>query len=180
VPSTPRPLDTDGEKKKVNFRKVWVTIIALTLPGCSNPKTNQDVALAKNALEEIFKEDDPAHNKPFEWGNPKILGKYFDSTLVGLFKANEECETRTKEVCNLDGDPIWNAQDYDEKGIKAEISHIPNSEGMVFKVKISNLGQHFETVHMVFENGNWKIKDIEYEGESSTLLKYMSNDVSQY
>ena len=154
-------------------------MIVLTLLGCSNKKPKQDDALAKMALEEIFKKDDPAHDKPLEWGNPKTLGKYFDSTLVRLFKANADCEIRTKEICNLDGDPIWNAQDYDEKGIKSEISLIPNSEGMVFKVKISNLGQHSEIVHMVNENEIWKVKDIEYDSEY-TLLKQMSNDVGKY
>ena len=40
-----------------------------------------------------------------------VLSKYFDDNLAQLIARDHECRVRTKEVCTLNGSPIWQSND---------------------------------------------------------------------
>lgn len=80
-----------------------------------------DISGAEKTLLRLFAVNDIVHDKGLDWGDTKLTGQYFDSVLVRLFQSNHACEVATKEICNLDSDPVFNAQDYDDRGIKTEI-----------------------------------------------------------
>ena len=40
-----------------------------------------------------------------------VLSKYFDDNLAQLIARDHECRVRTKEVCKLNGSPIWQSND---------------------------------------------------------------------
>src|SRR5690348_5186148 len=49
---------------------------------------------------------------PDLFGRPKAaMARYLDDRLIALVMADRACTERTKEICNLDFMPIWDAQD---------------------------------------------------------------------
>ena len=162
---------------------VWGAFRIICLAGfihaCAKAPDPKVVA-AEKVLRELYLINDPAHDKPIDWGDKSITSKYFDSTLVRLYYVNKQCEIRTHEICNLDADPIYGAQDYDEKGVSVQFENILASPKMIFKVKIKNITEYDFSAELGIENGQWKILDIQYDKPGYSLLKMMSDDVSRY
>jgi hypothetical protein len=104
----------------------------------------------------------------------KDVEKYFDTELSSLFLKDEQCKKKTREICNLDFDPILAAQDFDEKGkLNLKVQKLPERTKEKYKVTFNNMG----TTTLVYElkqtSGGWRITDIIYS-EGSPLRKILS------
>jgi hypothetical protein len=148
-------------------------LCALNISYAKDTVNRKSIDNAKSTLLKLFKDEDIFHNKSIEWENESETGKYFDSNLARLFRLEEECKIKTKEICNLDMNPVYNAQDYDENGIEVEFKNI-SMRPMIFNVKIKNGDTQNLKYYMVNEKGNWKISNIEYS-DSLSLKKILSN-----
>jgi hypothetical protein len=148
--------------------------------GCANSKENNSDALsAKGTLLRLFKANDIVHGKSLDWGNPKVTGQYFGSDLVKLLQLNHACEVATKEVCNLNSDPVFNAQDYDDKGIKTEILSVSTDSVLAFDVKIINLGEQILKFEMSKEGESWRVSDIKYPN-SMSLKRILQEELPEH
>ena len=90
-------------------------------------------------IRSLYQFHQPGKDTPDWFGDKQTLSTYFDKELTSLFLKNAECEKREQGVCNLDFDPVYEAQDFDEKTTNLEIAAVadqPNS----FKVTFTNLG----------------------------------------
>ncbi len=106
--------------------------------------------------------------------NKKELGKYFDKNLTSLFLKDEECKERTHEICNLDFDPLLDAQDFDEKypfQIKIEKVHYKTS--VRYKVMITNVEPRTLVYDLKETPEGWRITDITFSSGLS-LKKILS------
>jgi hypothetical protein len=94
-----------------------------------------------------------------------LLGHYFDAALLKLYlKDRREAKN---EVGRLDGDPLYNAQDFEIKGFSISAPETDGGE-MRVTVNFKNFGKPTRVVFVLSRTGNgWKISDIRYEDGSS-------------
>ena len=159
---------------------IWPCFCIVILSGCeakskSSLHETTDVEAAKKTIEEVLKADDIRLDKGLNYADTKETSKYFDSLLVRLLLEEEECKERTKEICNLDANPIYSAQDFSQDGIEVRIENESIAPRMAFNVHIRNGGMQTLKYFLHKENGKWKIEDIQYPG-SGTLKTWLNQN----
>jgi hypothetical protein len=94
-----------------------------------------------------------------------LLGHYFDAALLKLYlKDRREAKD---EVGRLDGDPLYNAQDFEIKGFSISAPQTDGGE-MRVTVNFKTFGKPTKVVFVLSRTANgWKISDIRYEDGSS-------------
>ena len=115
--------------------------------------------------------DEPRPNDDLLDQPRAVLERYFTGELATLLLQDRECAARTKEICKLDFDPIWDSQDpaaYQMKITDAgsglvRVSYLYPGSGK--KTELT-----FKTVKTA---AGWRIADIRYHSGPSlaTLLK---------
>jgi Protein of unknown function (DUF3828) len=144
---------------------------------------NLDCANAKDSvtdvpgdfLRNLYKLYVPQYNKNIYWFNDeKKLSQYFDSNLTSLFLKEDKCKRRTHEICNLDSDPIIDAQDMDEKyPITYQVKNLDSKTSHRYKVTFTNIEQRTLVYELVQTKRGWRISDIIYQ-KGYSLKKRLS------
>jgi hypothetical protein len=93
------------------------------------------------------------------------LGRYFDAALLKLYlKDKREAKG---EVGRLDGDPLYNAQDFQIRDFSISAPEIAGGETRV-TVHFKNLGKPTRVVYVLNRTADgWRISDIRYDDGSS-------------
>lgn len=101
------------------------------------------------------------------------LSQYFDAELIALLDADLECSRRHEAICNLNGDPLYNAQD-------AQIENLQVSAGAsdeLVQVRFDNFGEPQQLVlRMRRTAAGWRVQDIEY-GEDQSLRGWLTTPI---
>ncbi len=104
----------------------------------------------------------PRRDQPEFIDQPKaVLERYLDESLAALIVADRECVRRTREICRLDFDPLFEAQDIGATDLEVGA---PDASGAV-KVTFSFPGNRTRkaVVHAVAKTARgWRITDIRY------------------
>jgi hypothetical protein len=95
------------------------------------------------------------------------LARYFDSELVSLLIADRECTRRSREVCRLDWDPIWDSQDPGAKHLTIRSLHT-NAVLVRFRHPFTGEERRLE-YHLTRTRAGWRISDIRYKNGVSLL-----------
>jgi hypothetical protein len=104
----------------------------------------------------------------------KELEKYFDADLTLLFLKDEQCKEKTQEVCNLEFDPILDAQDFDERvQFQLKVQKIPHKTKVRYKVTFTNGAPKNIIYELIETPAGWRITDIIYS-EGSPLKQILS------
>ena len=95
----------------------------------------------------------------------QLLSNYFDAELLKLYlKDRREAKG---EVGRLDGDPLYNAQDFEIKDFSISAPEITGPKARV-TVSFKNLGKPTRVVFTLSRSVNgWRISDIHYNDGSS-------------
>lgn len=117
------------------------------------------------------KETKDAFGKEFARQNEGILQKYLDPTLSSLVVRDAKCTAKTREICNLDFDPIFASQDPSAVDLVVK-SLAPGKVSVEYKYPSSG-----EKIKLEFRvaiiAGKWKITDIIYKNMGNTSLRKM-------
>jgi len=126
-------------------------------------------------LRGLYKMHITSFNKNIYWfDKKKELEKYFDTELSSLFLKDEQCKKKTREICNLDFDPILAAQDFDEKSkLNLKVQKLPDKSKGKYKVTFSNMGTTTIVYELKQAPGGWRIADVIYT-KGSSLRKILS------
>jgi hypothetical protein len=101
----------------------------------------------------------------------KLLGGYFDTTLLNLYLKDQR--EAKGEVGRLDGDPLYNAQDFEIKDFSIsapEMAEGPSRTGTETRVTVrfKNIGKPTRVVYVLNRTtSGWRISDIRYDDGSS-------------
>jgi hypothetical protein len=101
----------------------------------------------------------------------QLLGHYFDAALLKLY-LNDKREAKG-EVGRLDGDPLYNAQDFEIKDFSVSAPEMvggPSRTGVQTRVAVhfKNLGKPTRIVYVLSRTADgWRISDIRYDDGSS-------------
>lgn len=95
----------------------------------------------------------------------KLLSRYFDGQLLKLYlKDKREAKG---EVGRLDGDPLYNAQDFEIKNFSISAPEISGREARVM-VRFKNIGKPTRVEYVLGRTADgWRISDIRYDDGSS-------------
>jgi len=136
------------------FALVLCGIAAETATAQAKSQTAPDVVVAN--LYKQHKQRSPF----FQTKSRALLDKYFDKKLANLILQDA---IRSKgEVGNLDGDPLFNAQDME---IKNFAIHKPVYRAGAAEVLVSfeNFGQKKEITFFLARRPQWKITNLKYD-----------------
>ena len=126
-------------------------------------------------IRSLYQFHQPGKDTPDWFGDQQTLSNYFDNELTNLFLKNAECEKREQGVCNLDFDPVYEAQDFDEKTTNLEIAAVADQPDS-FKVTFTNLGTRTLVYKLTNTSSGWRISDIKY-AEGPSLKELLSQEI---
>jgi len=106
-----------------------------------------------------------------------VLDRYFSPDLTALFLQDESCQSKTKEICSLDFDPLFASQDPGATDL--EIGEAKsNTVPVEFKSSIGSAKVQLD-FKMTMIAGAWKITDIIYTGMNKASLRKILSKRSQ-
>lgn len=139
---------------------------------------------SENFIRSLYKYHLSQYDKNYWFDNKEKLSKYFDCTLTALFLHEEECKNETNGICNLDFDPIIDAQDLDNKyPVTLEVKRLNSKSNTLCKVIFNNITKRTLIYKLTKTKFGWRTSDICYANGQS-LKQILSvehfNEVGTY
>lgn len=102
-----------------NLFKLLIFIFGLAITFYANSKEMTVTQSNLRLVQKIYKDFPPTSTaKSISSQKSSVLSRYFDTNLTNLIVNDNLCAQKTKEICNLDFDPIYNSQDVGYVNIK--------------------------------------------------------------
>ena len=159
--------------QNISLRHALVISLVVTSAACFGADTKK--SSPEGFIRSLYHFHQPWKEQANWFGDKRALSKYFDKELTALFLKDAECEKQQEGVCNLDFDPIYDAQDFDEKPIKLQIAAMAGQPDS-FKVMFTNLGPRTLIYRLTNAPSGWRISDIKYS-EGLSLKELLSQEI---
>lgn len=157
----------------MTFRHVLFVSLVFISAACFGADTKK--SSPEDFIRSVYRFHHPWGKQRFWFDDKRTLSKYFDKELTALFIKDDECKKREQGVCNLDFDPIYAAQDFDEKTTNLQIAAVVGQPDL-FKVTFTNLGTRTLVYRLTDTPSGWRISDIKYPDEPS-LKEILSREI---
>jgi hypothetical protein len=157
----------------MTFRHVLFVSLVFISAACFGADTKK--SSPEDFIRSVYRFHQPWGKQRFWFDDKRTLSKYFDKELTALFIKDDECKKREQGVCNLDFDPIYAAQDFDEKTTNLQIAAVVGQPDL-FKVTFTNLGTRTLVYRLTDTPSGWRISDIKYPDEPS-LKEILSREI---
>jgi len=157
----------------MTFRHVLFVSLVFISAACFGADTKK--SSPEDFIRSVYRFHHPWGKQPAWFADKRTLSKYFDKELTTLFLKDDECKKREQGVCNLDFDPIYAAQDFDEKTTNLQIAAVVGQPDL-FKVTFTNLGTRTLVYRLTDTPSGWRISDIKYPDEPS-LKEILSREI---
>ncbi len=159
--------------QNMTFRRALFISLVFTSAACFGADTKK--SSPEDFVRSIYHFHQPGRDTPDWFGNKRTLSKYFDKELTALFIKDDECVKREKGVCNLDFDPIYDAQDFEKKTSNLQIAAVAGQPDL-FNVMFTNLGTRTLVYRLTNTPSGWRISDIKYP-EGPSLKEILSREI---
>ena len=159
--------------QNMTFRHALLISVLITSAACFGADAKK--SSPEDFIRSLYRFHQPWGNQPDWFGDKRTLSKYFDKELTALFIKDDECEKREQGVCNLDFDPIYDAQDFDEKTTNLQIAAVVDQPDS-FKVTFTNIGTRTLVYRLTNTPNGWRISDIKYS-EGPSLKEILSREI---
>ena len=138
---------------------VSVGLIAVSLLlgaplSASEPRSDTPEALIRS----LYAHHQPGRGKEIDTCDRRALAKYCDASLTNLFLKDCACSKKTHEICNLDWDPFYDAQDFGTEEPNPRVKRIGETDE--YEVTITNLGEIHLTDEFRKTKAGWRITNI--------------------
>jgi len=159
--------------QNIAFRRALFIALVFTSAVCFG--ADKKKSSPEEFIRGVYDFHQPGKDTPDWFGDRRTLSKYFDKELTALFIKDDECAKREQGVCNLDFDPIYDAQDFDKKTINLQIAAVAGQPDL-FNVTFTNLGTRTLVYRLTNTPGGWRISDIKYP-EALSLKEILSREI---
>lgn len=156
----------------MTLRRALFISLVFTSAACFGADTKK--SSPEDFIRSLYRFHQPWANQSDWFGDKRILSKYFDKELTALFIKDAECEKREQGVCNLDFDPIYDAQDF-ERTTNLQIAAVADQTDL-FKVTFTNLGTRTLVYRLTNTPTGWRISDIKYS-DGPSLKEILSRKI---
>jgi hypothetical protein len=159
--------------QNMTFRYALFVSLVFTSAACFGANTKK--SSAEDFLRSLYRFHQPGKDTRDWFGDKQTLSKYFDKELTALFIKDDECVKREHGVCNLDFDPIYDAQDFEKKTTDLQIAPVVGQPDL-FSVTFTNLGTRTLVYKLTNTTSGWRISDIKYP-EGPSLKEILSREI---
>jgi|SRR5215469_10370804 len=159
--------------QKITFRRALVISLVFTSAACFGG--DEKKSSPEDFIRALYHFHQPGKDTPDWFADKQTLSKYFDKELTALFIKDDECVKREQGVCNLDFDPIYDAQDFDKETTNLQIAAVEGQPDS-FNVTFTNLGTRTLVYKLTNTPGGWRISDIKYS-EGPSLKEILSQEI---
>lgn len=143
-----------------------VAIAVMFLLICSGYTQTSELSRSvspENFVMTLYREYISEYDKEYWFDNKQKLAIYFDNKLVESFMADEKCKEKSQEICNLDFDPVIDAQDLDNKyPVRYKVTKQVVNGKIRCLVVFENITKRTIIYEIKPKNGDWRITDIKY------------------
>jgi hypothetical protein len=119
----------------------------------------------------LYSEHQPGQKKEIDSCNRDSISKYCDSRLTNLFIKDCDCKKKNREVCNLDWDPFYDSQDFDQVAPDPRIKNVGQNS---FQVTLNNFGEKKLIFEVVKTEVGWRISNIKSPSMHWSLVDVLS------
>jgi hypothetical protein len=152
-------------------RACQLTILALILTASAaivGGQTRTPAAKTPDALvADLYRAHKLKHGPFFQTRSRALVDKYFTKSLADLIW--KDARTSKGEVGAIDGDPLYDAQDFDIKHFAIGKAVIDGTNAKV-TTTFENIGEKKTIVFLLMKGAaGWRINDIDY-GNGRTLM----------
>jgi hypothetical protein len=108
----------------------------------------------------------------------KVLSQYFSPSLSGLVIADHQCVEKTKDICKLDFDPLYDSQDSaGAHDLHVDAMSQANEVQVRFSPRWGSTAVKQLQFKMVKTSAGWRIDDIDYPDHESfrSILQQKKN-----
>jgi hypothetical protein len=134
----------------------------LIFTGCQSLAGKPGKISPENMILKIYVE----HKKGLDIGDKNILSQIFTSELANLLLREDECRERTREICNLEFDPIFATQDFD--GNPKDLVVVKMSSGpSIYAVTFTDISRKTLIYEFIETPDGWRISNIIYPDKPS-------------
>jgi len=162
----------DDYLQNMTLRHALFISLVFTSAACFGADTKK--SSPEDFIRSLYRFHQPWRNQSDWFGDKRTLSKYFDKELTALFIKDAECEKREQGVCNLDFDPIYDAQDF-ERTTNLQIAAVTDQADL-FKVTFTNLGTRTLVYRLTNTPSGWRISDIKYS-DGPSLKEILSRKI---
>ena len=159
--------------QKMAFRYALFISLVFASAACFGADTKK--SSPEDFIRSLYHFHQPGRDTPDWFGDKQTLSKYFDKELTALFIKDDECAKREQGVCNLDFDPIYDAQDFDKETTDLKIAAVEGQSDS-FNVTFTNLGTRTLVYKLTNTLDGWRISDIKYP-EGPPLKEILSRPI---
>jgi hypothetical protein len=156
----------------MTLRHALFISLVFTSAACFGADTKK--SSPEDFIRSLYRFHQPWADQSDWFGDKRTLSKYFDRELTALFIKDAECEKREQGVCNLDFDPIYDAQDF-ERTTNLQIAAVTDQADL-FKVTFTNLGTRTLVYRLTNTPSGWRISDIKYS-DGPSLKEILSRKI---
>ena len=153
-------------------RALFISVVFISA-ACFGADTKE--SSPEEFISSVYRFHQPGGKQRSWFDDKRTLSTYFDKELTALFIKDDECKKREQGVCNLDFDPIYDAQDFDEKTTNLHVAAVAGQPGL-FNVTFNNLGTRTLVYRVTNTPSGWRISDIKYP-EGPSLKEILSSDI---
>jgi hypothetical protein len=151
--------------KRVNY--FIVAVAALFLSGGLSEAANMTASTPDSIIFKLYEKHRPQAGKGIPFDNKKVLSQFFTEDLTALFLRNAECQKLTRSVCNLNMDPVYNAQDYGNSPLNLKVKKVASEPQLRYEVTFTNIGRTTLIIELSNTKAGWRISDILYSSKDS-------------
>jgi len=159
--------------QKITLREALFILLIFTSAACFGADTKK--SSPEDFIRSLYRFHQPGRDTPDWFGDKQTLSKYFDKELTALFIKDDECAKREQGVCNLDFDPIYDAQDFEKETTNLQIAAVAGQPDL-FNVTFTNLGTRTLVYRLTNTPSGWRISDIKYP-EGPSLKEILSGEI---
>jgi hypothetical protein len=159
--------------QKMTFRHALFISLVFISAACFGADAKK--SSPEDFIRSLYRFHQPGKETPDWFGDEHTLSKYFDKELTALFIKDDECAKREQGVCNLDSDPIYDAQDFDRETTNLQIAALVGQPDL-FNVTFTNLGTRTLVYRLTNTPVGWRISDIKYP-EGPSLKEILSREI---
>ena len=105
-------------------------------------------------IKSLYARHQPGKDKNLDWCDRKTISKYCDARLTDLFIKDCQCARRTGEICQLDSDPFYDAQDFDGSDPNPRVKRLSANS---FDVTFHNFQDHKLIYKMKKTSDGWRV-----------------------
>lgn len=158
--------------QNMTFCHALFVSLVFTSAACFGADTKK--SSPEDFLRSLYRFHQPWTEQRSWFDNKQTLSKYFDKELTALFIKDDECKKREQGICNLDFDPIYDAQDF-EKTTNLQIAAVAGQPDL-FNVTFTNLGTRTLVYKLTNTPSGWRISDIKYS-DGPSLKEILSRKI---